>query len=155
MGASHAPAAVAPVAANTPRMRSVSRRNPISKENSSMTTATGHTNAILASRVAGTKVRDASGESVGEIKDIVLDKTSNNIMFAVVSFGGVLGMGEKFHPLPWDELDYDPSLKSYVISRTREQLEAAPSDSLEELTAYDGMVYRDRAFDYYKTPRYW
>jgi sporulation protein YlmC with PRC-barrel domain len=120
-----------------------------------MTTATGHTNAILASRVAGTKVRDISGESVGEIKDIVLDKTSNNIMFAVVSFGGVLGIGEKFHPLPWNELNYDPSLKSYVVSQTREQLEAAPSDSLEELTAYDGMVYRDRAFDYYKTPRYW
>jgi sporulation protein YlmC with PRC-barrel domain len=94
-----------------------------------MTTATGHTSAILASRVAGTKVRDASGESLGEIKDIVLDKTSNNIMFAVVSFGGVLGMGEKFHPLPWNELDYDPSLKSYVIDRTREQLEAAPSGS--------------------------
>jgi sporulation protein YlmC with PRC-barrel domain len=120
-----------------------------------MSTTTGHTSAILASRVTGTKVQDASGESVGEIKDIVLDKTSNNIMFAVVSFGGVLGMGQKFHPLPWNELDYDPSVGCYVIARTRAQLEAAPSDSLDELTAEDGMVYRDRAFDYYQTPRYW
>lgn len=120
-----------------------------------MTTATGHTKAILATRVAGTKVRDASGHHVGEIKDIVLDKLSNNIMFAVVSFGGVLGMGEKYHPLPWNELDYDPAQNCYVISRTREQLESAPADSLEQLTANDGMAYRDRAFDYYKTPRYW
>ena len=120
-----------------------------------MATATGHTKAILATRVAGTKVRDISGNLVGEIKDVVLDKTSNNIMFAVVGFGGVLGLGEKYHPLPWAELDYDPSQHCYVISRTKEQLEAAPADSIEALTAYDGMVYRDRAYDYYKTPRYW
>ena len=120
-----------------------------------MTTATGHTNAILASRVTGTKVRDASGRNVGEVKDIVLDKTSNNIMFAVVSFGGFLGMGEKYHALPWAELDYDPSSDAYIVSWTKEQLQAAPSDSLEELTKSDGMTYRNRAFDYYKTPRYW
>jgi len=120
-----------------------------------MTTSTGHTNAILATRVTGTKVRDASGHDLGEVKDLVLDKTSNNIMFAVVSFGGLLGIGEKYHPLPWNELNYDPAQNAYVVSRTKEQLQAAPADSLKELTAYDGMVYRDRAFDYYKTPRYW
>ncbi len=79
-----------------------------------MTTATGRTNAILASRVTGTKVRDGSGRDVGEVKDIVLDKTSSNIMFAVVSFGGFLGVGEKYHALPWAELDYDPSSDSYI-----------------------------------------
>jgi sporulation protein YlmC with PRC-barrel domain len=120
-----------------------------------MTTATGHTNAILASRVTGTKVRDASGNAVGEVKDIVLDKGSNNIMFAVVSFGGFLGMGEKYHALPWAELDFDPSTDSYVIGWTKEQLQSAPADSLEELTKSDGMLYRNRAFDYYNTPRYW
>jgi sporulation protein YlmC with PRC-barrel domain len=120
-----------------------------------MTTATGHTNAILATRVTGTKVRDMAGNNIGEVKDIVLDKSSNNIMFAVISFGGILGIGEKFHPLPWNELDYDPKQDCYVIQRTREQLEAAPADSIDRLTANDGMSYRDRAFDYYKTPRYW
>ena len=120
-----------------------------------MTTATGHTNAIRASRVTGTKVRDASGEKVGEVKDVVLDKTSNNIMFAVVSFGGVLGIGEKYHALPWAELDYDPSDSCYVISQTKEQLQQAPSDSIDELTAHDGLAYRDQAFTFYNTPRYW
>src|SRR5689334_24689352 len=110
-----------------------------------MTTATGHTNAILASRVTGTKVRDASGSNLGEVKDIVLDKTSNNIMFAVVSFGGFLGMGEKYHALPWAELDYDPDSEAYIVSWTKEQLQAAPSDSIEELTRDDGMHYRNRA----------
>jgi sporulation protein YlmC with PRC-barrel domain len=120
-----------------------------------MTTATGHTSAILASRVTGTEVRDTTGTHLGEVKDVVLDKTSNNIMFAVVSFGGLLGIGEKYHPLPWRELNYDPAQKAYVIARTADELKAAPSDSLSELTAYDGMAYRDRVYDFYKTPRYW
>ncbi len=120
-----------------------------------MTTATGHTSAILASRVTGTEVRNTTGTHIGQVKDVVLDKSSNNIMFAVVSFGGVLGLGEKYHPLPWRELDYDPSQKAYVISRTEEELKAAPSDSLSALTAADGMAYRDRVYDFYKSPRYW
>ena len=77
-----------------------------------MTTATGHTKAIRAGKAIGTNVYDRSGKSIGEVKDIVLDKTSNSILFAVVSFGGFLGIGEKFHPIPWAELDYDPSQKA-------------------------------------------
>jgi len=57
-----------------------------------MTTATGHTKAIRAGKAIGTNVYDRSGKSIGEVKDIVLDKTSNSILFAVVSFGGFLGM---------------------------------------------------------------
>ena len=120
-----------------------------------MTTASGHTNAVLASTVTGTKVCDPSGDDVGEVKDIVLDKGSNNVMFAVVSFGGFLGIGEKYHPLPWGELDYDPDADRYKINRSKEQLQAAPYDSLEELTRDDGMSYRDRVYDYYGTQRYW
>lgn len=120
-----------------------------------MTTTTGHTSAILASRVTGTKVKDASGKDVGEVEDIVLDKTSNSILFAVVGFGGLLGVGEKYHAVPWKELNYDPDSGAYRITWTKEQLEAAPSDSINELTRADGIAYRDRAYDYYKTPRDW
>lgn len=118
-----------------------------------MTTTTGHTSAIRASKVIGTNVKDSAGERVGEIKDVVLDKQSNNILFGVVSFGGVLGMGEKYHPVPWAALDYNESEGAYIINLTKEQLKAAPADSIEELTRGDGQAYRDRAFDYYKVPR--
>src|SRR5690606_35884633 len=70
----------------------------------SMPTATGHTTAIRTGKAIGTSVFDGTGKKIGEVKDIVLEKTSNNIMFAVVSFGGVLGMGERYHPVPWSEL---------------------------------------------------
>jgi sporulation protein YlmC with PRC-barrel domain len=120
-----------------------------------MPTATGHTSAIRAKKVAGTNVVDQSGKKIGEVEDIVLDKLSNNIMFAIVSFGGFLGMGEKYHPIPWPSLKYDKTKDSYSVTFTKEQLEAAPAASIEELIRNDGMAFRDKAFDYYKTPRYW
>lgn len=120
-----------------------------------MTTVSGHTSVIRAKKVLGTNVKDSEGNTIGEVEDIVLDKESNNIAFAVVSFGGFLGIGEKYHPLPWSLLDYDEDVGSYVVNVSKEQLKAAPSDTIEELTKEDGLTYRERAYDYYNAPRYW
>jgi sporulation protein YlmC with PRC-barrel domain len=120
-----------------------------------MATASGHTSAIRAKKVIGTTVKDTSGRKIGEIEDVVLDKQSNNIMFAVVGFGGFLGMAEKYHPIPWSALDYQESENAYVVSYSKEQLQAAPAGSIEELTSEDGLGVRNRTYDYYKAPRYW
>jgi sporulation protein YlmC with PRC-barrel domain len=120
-----------------------------------MTTASGHTSAIRAKKVLGTDVKDTAGNTIGKVEDIMLDKQSSNIMYAVVGFGGFLGMGEKYHPVPWSQLDYDKDDGAYVVSFTKEQLKAAPADSLDALTRDDGLAYRDRAYDYYKVKRYW
>jgi sporulation protein YlmC with PRC-barrel domain len=120
-----------------------------------MPTESGHTTAIRATKVIGTAVKNRAGESIGKIEDVVLDKVSNNIVFAVVGFGGFLGMGEKYHPVPWQTLDYDDAKNAYVVDFTKEILQGAPSDSLEALTRNDGRAYRDRTFEYYKAPRYW
>ena len=120
-----------------------------------MATASGHTSAIRAKKVIGTNVKDAAGKKIGEIEDVVLDKQSNNIMFAVVGFGGFLGMAEKFHPIPWSSLDYDEGESAYVVSYSKEQLKAAPAGSIDELTREDGLNVRNRTYDYYKAPRYW
>ena len=120
-----------------------------------MSTATGHTSAIRAKKVIGTNVKDRSGKKIGEVEDVVLDKKSNNIMFAIVGFGGFLGVAEKYHPIPWASLDYVPGENGYVVDFTKEQLNAAPADSIEALTKNDGMAFRDRAYDYYNVPRYW
>jgi sporulation protein YlmC with PRC-barrel domain len=120
-----------------------------------MSTASGHTNAIRAKKVIGTDVKDTAGKSIGKVEDILLEKQSNNIMYAVVGFGGFLGMGEKYHPLPWQVLNYDDNQGAYVVNLTKEQLAAAPADSIEALTQADGIGYRDRVYDYYKTERYW
>lgn len=117
-----------------------------------MTTASGHTSAIRAKKVIGTTVKNSSGEKIGKVEDIVLDKTSNNIIFAVVGFGGFLGLNEKYHPMPWSALDYVESEDSYVVPYTKEQLQAAPADSIEKLTRADGAkTYATRADEYYDT----
>ncbi|CAM5765492.1 photosystem reaction center subunit H [Labrys miyagiensis] len=105
-----------------------------------MPTASGHTTAILASRVQGSSVYDTGHEKIGNVEDLVLDKTSNQIMFAVLGFGGLFGVGEKYFPVPWSKLDYDPEAGGYVISVSKDVLEAAPSYSLSDLTRNDGQV---------------
>jgi len=103
-----------------------------------MTTATGHTQVIRAKKVIGTSVKNSAGEKIGQVEDIVLDKLSNNIVYAVVGFGGFLGMNEKYHPVPWSALDYVESEDSYVVPFTEAELKAAPADSLDKLTRGDG-----------------
>jgi sporulation protein YlmC with PRC-barrel domain len=120
-----------------------------------MTTASGHTTAIRASRVIGTPVKDTAGETLGKVEDVVLDKLDNAIMFAVVGFGGVLGVGEKYHPLPWSVLDYDEEAQAYIVPYTKDQLKAAPSDTITELTRDDGLHHREQVYDYYKVQPYW
>ena len=120
-----------------------------------MTTHSGHTEAIQATRVIGTDVFNGQGEQIGTIEDVMLDKTSNGIMFAIVEFGGFLGIGEKFHALPWSTLDFDPARGGYVVPFTKEQLKAAPVHDISEFTRNDGRAVRDKAFEYYKVPPYW
>ena len=111
-----------------------------------MPTATGHTTAIRAKKVIGTAVKDTSGEKIGTVEDLVLDKQTNTILFAVVGFGGVLKMGEKFHPLPWAVLNYDEDEDAYVVPFTKDELKSAPADTIAELTKNDGLAYRDQSF---------
>lgn len=120
-----------------------------------MPTMSGHTTAIRATKVIGTDVKSPSGDKIGTVEDVVLDKKTNDIMFAIVGFGGFLGMNEKYHPLPWSMLDYAKDEDGYVVSATKEQLEQAPADSMDELTRNDGHGLREQVYDYYQQPRYW
>jgi sporulation protein YlmC with PRC-barrel domain len=119
-----------------------------------MATASGHTSAICASKVIGTNVQDLAGRKIGEVEDVVLDKQSNSILFAIVGFGGLLGVAEKYHPIPWASLTYDVDEKAYVVDYTKEQLQAAPAGSIDELTQDGGLAVRDRTYAYYKAEPY-
>ena len=120
-----------------------------------MTTGSGHTSAILASKVKGTNIYNLAGDKIGHVEDVVLDKQSDSIMFAALGFGGVLGMGEKFYPVPWSMLDYSPDKGGYVVPLSKDVLERAPTYRLEDLTKNDGEFSQIRAksYDYYKVPR--
>jgi len=85
----------------------------------------------------------------------MLDKTSNGIMFAVIGFGGFLGIGEKYHAIPWASLDYSTDKGGYVVPFSKDQLKAAPAYSIKELTGADGQKARDASFNYYHVEPYW
>jgi len=120
-----------------------------------MTPHTGHTGAIQASRVIGTSVYSTAGDSIGTIKDVMLDKRSNGIMFAVIGFGGFPGIGENYHAIPWSALDCNNEQDGYVVPFAKEQLQSAPAYSSEDLSGNDGKAARDASYEYYKIDPYW
>jgi len=112
------------------------------------------TSLISSEKVAGTAVYNAEGEEIGAIHDLMLDKKSGSVAYAVMSFGGFLGMGSKYHPLPWSLLKYDTDKGGYVVNLDKEQLEGAP--------AYDADVepnwsrnYDDEIYSHYGARPYW
>lgn len=114
------------------------------------------TTALISSeKVAGTDVYNADGDLLGEIHDVMIDKRSGRIAYAVMSFGGFLGIGERYHPLPWATLKYDTRQGGYVVGLTREQLEGAPTFGRAEAPAWGDRAYETGIHDYYKAPPYW
>ena len=90
--------------------------------------AIDETDRLIASdKVEGTAVFSRSGERIGSIYNFMVDKVTGQIAYVVMSFGGFLGLGERFYPLPWKTLTYDPQRAGYVIDIDRAQLERAPS----------------------------
>lgn len=120
-----------------------------------MTTASCPANPMRAKSVIGTNVRDANGRQIGEIEDVMLDKASNSVMFAIVRCGGYPGVAESYLHLQWTVLRYDEAEDAYVVNYTRAQLQAAPADSINELIANDGLTFRDKSYDFYQTDGYW
>jgi sporulation protein YlmC with PRC-barrel domain len=122
-----------------------------------MTTSSGHTTAILASKVKGTSVYNNAGEKIGTVEDVVLDKLSNQIMFAALGFGGLMGIGEKYYPVPWSMLDYSEDRGGYVVPLDKARIENAPAYDLKDLTKHDGSLgsIREKTYSYYNVNRDW
>ncbi len=110
---------------------------------------------IESDRVEGTAVYDPQGNQLGSIKRLMIEKLSGKVAYAIMSFGGFLGMGEEEHTIPWNKLNYDTSLGGYRTDITDEQLRGAPAFSWDRSS--DGSD-RDRErdlHDYYRVPYYW
>jgi len=107
---------------------------------------------ILGSRVNDTPVFSKNGERIGHIDDLSIERVSGKVVYAIMSFGGFLGIGEKFHPIPWSLLDYDPERGGYVVPLDKKALEEAPHYDRYELTALGGpehLSYGERIFGFY------
>lgn len=109
---------------------------------------------ISADAVTGTSVYNPKGDKLGEVDDVMIDKISGRAVYAIMSFGGVLGLGEKHHPLPWSTLKYDTGRGGYVVNLDKDNLTDAPSyargDRFEWTPDYGRSVDK-----YYNVPTFW
>lgn len=105
---------------------------------------------IASNKVEGTAVFDRAGESLGTIYNFMVDKVSGQVAYAVMSFGGFLGIGESYHPLPWRALRYDVRLGGYVVDIDRTRLAEAPRHGPGEDPFADD-EYGRRVDAYYRT----
>ena len=108
---------------------------------------------IASDKVQGTSVYNPNGEHLGSVHNFMVDKLSGKVDYAVMSFGGFLGLGERYYPLPWQTLKYDEHLGGYVVSVDRATLENAPSYTLEELPWSDP-AYGRNVHNHYGVPYY-
>jgi len=113
-----------------------------------MTTQTSHHDLITASRVNGTPVFNPGGDKIGHVDDLSIDKLSGQVRYALLSFGGFLGIGEKFLPLPWPVLEYDPHRGGYIVPIAKDDLERAPAFTREDLEDF-GAGHRETVDRYY------
>jgi len=81
---------------------------------------------IAADKVEGTSVYNPSGDKLGTVDHIMLDKASGRAVYAIMSFGGFLGIGERYHPLPWAELKFDDGKGGYIVNLDKSRLEGVP-----------------------------
>lgn len=110
---------------------------------------------ISSSRVEGTPVYNLDGEKLGTVDSMMIDRDTGHVAYAVIAFGGFLGMGGKRHPMPWKTMVYDKVREGYVVSLSREELEAAPNMEADEFARLDDRDYEETVYTHYKAEPYW
>ena len=112
--------------------------------------ATDETDQLISStKVEGTAVYNRQGERLGTVASFMVDKRSGQVEYAVLSFGGFLGIGEDYYPLPWKALTYDTSQGGYVVDLDKGRLRNAPNYAASDNPDWRDPDYGRRIDDYY------
>ena len=99
-------------------------------------------------------VYDAHGKRIGKVERLMIDKLTGRIAYAILSFGGFLGIGDRYHPLPWKKLTYDTGLGGYRVDLDKRVLEGAPSYAAGENVGWEDQAWGRRVHDYYGVTPY-
>ena len=120
-----------------------------------ITRASKHHTLIASDRVEGTAVRRPKGDKIGSIERLMIDKLSGKVAYAVLSFGGFLGIGHKHLPIPWSLLNYNVELDAYELDIADEVLRKAPSSDQSSEFDFGDRVDEAKLYSYYNVPPYW
>jgi hypothetical protein len=104
---------------------------------------------IESDRVEGTNVYGPDQSKIGYIERLMIGKKSGKVDYAVLSFGGFMGIGDEHYPLPWSSLDYNEELGGYQVNVTEEQLTKAPRYSNENDWDWSDQKRGRQVYDYY------
>jgi hypothetical protein len=124
-------------------------------QDSATTSQTTAQPLIASDRIEGTTTYDPNGKSIGSIKRLMIEKNSGKVVYAVMSFGGFLGMGSEDHTIPWNKLNYDTTLGGYRTDITKEQLEGAPTFYRDRDYGWSDRELESGLHDYWRVPPYW
>jgi hypothetical protein len=113
-----------------------------------MDTSSTNRSVISSDRVEGTSVYNTAREKLGSIDTLMIDKQSGQVRYAVLEFGGFLGMGTDLYPLPWSMLKYDTTQDGYVVPVDKSTLEGAPSYDMDDTPDYTD-AYGRKVYDHY------
>src|ERR1700748_782345 len=116
-------------------------------------TESGH--LIAADKVQGTEVYNSNGETLGTIETVMINKPTGKVTYAVMSFGGILGMGKDRRPLPWGMLHYDTQLGGYVIGIDEHKRQGAPADEDSPDFSWNDEEWGRRMHEYYQVAPTW
>jgi hypothetical protein len=115
-----------------------------------MVTEARETGSLIGSdKVEGTAVYGADDTKIGSIERVMIDKMTGKVSYAVLSFGGFLGIGDDHYPLPWQSLKYDTNLGGYRTAITETQLEGAPKYSNDNAWNWADAARTRSVNDYY------
>ena len=105
---------------------------------------------IASDKVEGTRVYNKQGERLGSIRNFMVNKTNGRVEYAVMEFGGVLGIGSEYYPLPWDLLTYDDQVGGYAIDMDKDKLDGAPR--YRDRDPQWDELYGQQVYGYYGVP---
>jgi sporulation protein YlmC with PRC-barrel domain len=110
---------------------------------------------MAADTLEGDKVFNNAGDELGEITNIMIDVPNGRVAYAVLSFGGFLGMGNKLFAVPWEVLQLDTESKCFVLDVDREKLEAAPGFDKDHWPSMADQRWATDIHSYYGSRPYW
>jgi sporulation protein YlmC with PRC-barrel domain len=112
------------------------------------------TSSLIGSdKVEGTAVYDAQGKRIGKVERLMIDKRGGQVAYAVLSFGGFLGIGANHYPIPWSMLNYNEELGGYQVDLTEEQLKSAPK--IEQGENWEQSDRDQEVYDYWQVRYFW
>jgi sporulation protein YlmC with PRC-barrel domain len=110
---------------------------------------------LSASTLAGDTVRNREGEDLGKVDEIMIDIPSGKVAYAVISFGGVLRMGNKLFAVPWNSLTVDEDEKCFILDVSKKTLESAPGFDKDQWPDMADTTWRSEVYKYYGATPYW